>query len=264
MSCVAIFVDAGYLFAQGATALSGSNKPRAQLKLNETAALAELVTVATAKSGSSRLLRVYWYDGSFNSSKLTLEHATLAHTDYIKLRLGQMNSQGQQKGVDSLIITDLIELGRNRAITDALLLSGDEDVRVGVQIAQTLGVRVHLLGIAPSRGSQSVLLLQEADTTTEWDKATVAKFLSVQPTLVAAIPATLPPKTAMPATPSTSAQPHLGTGESERLELVATKLFATLDSKDVADLRAYFSKERTLPSEIDGNWLRGDQKLAAT
>lgn len=120
MSCVAIFVDAGYLFAQGAVALTGSNKPRAQLKLDETAAVAELVAIATVKSGSSRLLRVYWYDGSPGTGKLSLEHATLAHTDYIKLRLGQMDSQGQQKGVDSLIITDLIELGRNRAITACL------------------------------------------------------------------------------------------------------------------------------------------------
>jgi hypothetical protein len=101
--------------------------------------------------------------------------------DYIKLRLGFVTGGGQQKGVDSLIVTDLIDLARNRAITDAVMLSGDEDVRIGVQIAQSFGVRVHLVGIAPSRGSQSMQLLREADTTTEWDATTVAKFLSVKP-----------------------------------------------------------------------------------
>jgi len=106
----------------------------------------------------------------------------LAHTDHIKLRLGMLNSQGEQKGVDSLIVTDLIELARNRAITDAVLLSGDEDVRIGVQIAQCFGVRVHLLGIVPSRGSQSQQLLREADTTAEWDAGTVATFLALRPT----------------------------------------------------------------------------------
>ena len=81
--------------------------------------------------------------------------------------------------MDSLIVTDLVELARNSAITDAVLLSGDEDVRVGVQIAQNFGVRVHLLGIEPSRQSQSRSLLQESDTTTEWSKSDVAEFLSL-------------------------------------------------------------------------------------
>jgi hypothetical protein len=42
MACVAVFVDAGYLFAQDSTALSGSKKPRTDVKLNETAVMAEL------------------------------------------------------------------------------------------------------------------------------------------------------------------------------------------------------------------------------
>lgn len=88
--------------------------------------------------------------------------------------------QGQQKGVDSLIATDPIELARQRAISEAVLLSGDEDVRVGVQIAQNYGVLVHLLGIHPARGPQSPTFRQEADTRSEWDKLTVEKFLSLR------------------------------------------------------------------------------------
>ncbi len=49
-----------------------------------------------------------------------------------KLRLGLVNTRGEQKGVESLIVTDLIELARNCAITDALILSGDEDIKIGV------------------------------------------------------------------------------------------------------------------------------------
>jgi NYN domain len=113
--------------------------------------------------------------------------------DYVKLRLGFVTGRGQQKGVDSLIVTDLIDLARNRAITDAVMLSGDEDIRIGVQIAQSFGVRVHLVGIAPSRGSQSVQLLRESDTTTEWDAATVSKFLSIKAPAAAALAvATIP------------------------------------------------------------------------
>ena len=61
---------------------------------------------------------------------------------------------------------------------DAILLSGDEDLRVGVQQAQEFGVRVHLLGITPCRGSQSQFLMQEADTTHEWSKDNLSKFLT--------------------------------------------------------------------------------------
>ena len=79
--------------------------------------------------------------------------------------------------MDSLIVTDLIELARNRAITDALILSGDEDIKIGVQVAQTFGVRVHLLGIKPAKGSQSDNLMMEADTCHEWNETIVGEWM---------------------------------------------------------------------------------------
>ena len=91
-----------------------------------------------------------------------------------------MNSVGEQKGVDWLIVTDMIALARNGAVSDAVLISGDEDLRVGVQQAQEFGVRVHLIGIKPSRGSQSLFLLQESDTTHEWSEDEIAGFLSLR------------------------------------------------------------------------------------
>ena len=98
----------------------------------------------------------------------------------MKLRLGMIAFTGRQKGVDSLIVTDLIELARNHAISDAILLYGDEDVRIGVQIAQSFGMRVHLLGIEPGANNQSRLPRQESDTTTEWQQPEVELFLAVQ------------------------------------------------------------------------------------
>lgn len=95
------------------------------------------------------------------------EQELLANSDNVKLRLGVVNDMGRQKGVDSLIVTDLIALARNQAVTDAVLLSGDKDVRIGVEIAQGYGVRVHLVGTEPSRASQSNALHQESDTKTE-------------------------------------------------------------------------------------------------
>jgi len=121
-------------------------------------------------------LRVYWYDGVSNKGP-TEEHSRIAHCPNVKLRLGFINSVGQQKGVDSLIVTDLVELARNKAISSAVLVSGNEDTRIGVQIAQSFGVRIHLLGIEPARASQSMQLMQEADTRSELSKNEVATFI---------------------------------------------------------------------------------------
>ena len=109
MSRIAVFVDAGYLFAQGSTALTGSTRKRTALSLDEGAALDALLAVAHEKSNGASLLRVYWYDGALGYGGPTLEQEALANCDNVKLRLGFINKQGQQKGVDSLIVTDLID-----------------------------------------------------------------------------------------------------------------------------------------------------------
>jgi uncharacterized LabA/DUF88 family protein len=162
----------------------------------------ELKVLAAAKASTCSLLRIYWYDGAVAGMRLTADQALLASLDDVKVRLGFINSAGQQKGVDSLIVTDLIELARQKAVCDAILLSGDEDVRVGVQIAQNYGVRIHLLGIAPTRGSQSLPLMHEADTTHEWNADTIRKFLSVREQITSLdltlLPFDLPPKILLP------------------------------------------------------------------
>lgn len=256
MSRVAIFVDAGYLFAQGSVALTGEKKRRTELRLNETAALAELVSLAREKTENGRLLRTYWYDAP-PATGMSGQHAALAATDYVKLRLGVLNGQGQQKGVDSLIVTDLIELARNKSICDAVLLSGDEDVRIGVQIAQNFGVGVHLIGIKPARGSQSRLLRYEADTTVEWDASVISKFLTVAAP-VHAVPVTVaPPRAAAaPAAAPAVAQSALSGTDEEKFRQIADAEIAGFDSSDVATLSAYWdSGQRGLPSEVDRPYL---------
>ena len=175
MSRIAVFVDAGYLYGAGVTALVGEGKNRGSVRLILDKTLEKLKTTARAKAPEALLLRIYWYDGVV-SGRRTTEHANLAIAEDVKLRLGTVTG-GRQKGVDSLIVTDLIELARNHSIDDAVLLSGDEDLRIGVQIAQSFGVRVHLIGIEPSRGNQSNALQEEADTLTEWSKQDLQEII---------------------------------------------------------------------------------------
>jgi hypothetical protein len=117
MDRVAVFVDAGYLFAQGSTAISGQKAVRETIAIDAPAAINSLRELALSKAAPCRLLRIYWYDGTRSGSGQTTDQATLAHLDDVKLRLGFVNSHGQQKGVDSLIVTDLIELARLKSIT---------------------------------------------------------------------------------------------------------------------------------------------------
>lgn len=249
MSRVAIFVDAGYLFAQGSTALVGEKQGRSDVKINITAALAELVAVAQAKCPDVRLLRTYWYDAPPRTG-MSAEHTALAFTDYIKLRLGVLNGRGQQKGVDSLIVTDLIELARNKSICDAILLSGDEDVRIGVQIAQNFGVGVHLVGIHPARGSQSMLLRQESDTATEWDKDVISKFMTISGAAKRAEPAKVAP--VVKAAPEQATDDKASRADRAKVHQVVEEVIASLDTDDLAGLNTYWTNGANgIPSDID-------------
>lgn len=274
MDRVAVFVDAGYLFAQGSVALAGQKLPRGRLVLDHEKAIDALADFATRVSGVD-LLRVYWYDGT--STGPSSQHITLAHLARVKVRLGFVNSFGEQKGVDSLIVTDMITLARNHAMSEAVLLSGDEDLRVGVQQAQEFGVRVHLLGIRPSRGSQSLFLLQEADSTHEWSPGDLAPFLSCKSELAivpAMAPAAAVPTPAEPAVVAAPApaQPPVTSAAAplepllvpDPLVDVAFALAREIPAAELEALAASIRQSGQIPREFDGRLLaEGGRALRA-
>lgn len=247
MERVAVFVDAGYLFAQGSVAISGSKRARIDMSLDAPAALQELKILAESRAPDAKLLRVYWYDGT-TGNRPSADQVKIAFLDDAKLRLGSINSAGQQKGVDSLIVTDLIELARLHAICDAVLVAGDEDVRPGVVIAQNYGVRIHLLGIAPTRGNQSPQLMQEADTTIEWGPEIVRRFLSLRAAPVIVDPTPAPVAAAPVAVAAATTET---TGFDPRLELAVKDMVDALKPSDIEALAAYWKTSRGVPSEFD-------------
>jgi uncharacterized LabA/DUF88 family protein len=243
MDRVAVFVDAGYLFAQGSALLAGRKLPRSAVTLDHEAARQALASFAERVSGRP-LLRIYWYDGT--STGPTSQHLALAHLSDLKVRLGFVNSVGEQKGVDSLIVTDMIALARNRAISDAVLVSGDEDLRVGVQQAQEFGVRVHLVGIKPSRGSQSLFLLQESDTTCEWAEPDISTFFSLKPE------PQLPLASAVPGPRRAAGVPApVQLSDAERLLAVVEEISAAIDVAEVGALIEAFDVTRQVPMTVD-------------
>jgi len=229
---VAVFVDAGYLFAAGGRLLVGRRVPRGELSLDVGAVEQFLREFAEAETGLP-LLRIYWYDGT--DSGPTADHTRLMWTQNVKVRLGIVNNYGEQKGVDSLVVSDMINLARSGNVASCVLLTGDEDLRVGVQQAQEAGLRVHLVGIEPRQQNQSNMLQQEADIRHELGQAQIGRFLSIR-TRVGGL------------------EVHVPDGAS-RDQTIAAVVRAVVDSLDAATrtaLRLSFDTgERRVPREHD-------------
>lgn len=186
MSRIAIFVDAGYFFAQVLKLLGDERSSRDQLEVEYRKMREAFLREAAEQFPRSELLRVYWYDGPGANGK-THAHKMIDELDDFKLRLGSRNAMGQQKEVDGLIIADMITLVNNKAISDAILVSGDADIIPGVTVVQALGARVHVLSVGAaslvSSGaghSMSPHLASEADRKTDWPKELIASFASVR------------------------------------------------------------------------------------
>ena len=162
MDRYALFVDAGYLYAEGGKLCCGTPS-RLGFTLDVANFNLMLRTLASKHCGLNPL-RTYWYDGARDGIR-TAVHQEIAALPNVKLRLGGINHQGQQKGVDALVYRDLMTLAHAHAISDAFILAGDEDVREGVRTAQDQGVRVVVIGIdSPfESANQSRELVFEAD-----------------------------------------------------------------------------------------------------
>ena len=178
MDRYAIFLDAGYVYAEGGKLCCGTGQ-RKGIQLDVAGLHGYLTKLAEAWTGLTAL-RMYWYDAA-RDGVANPSQRRVARLPNIKLRLGRLVS-GRQKGVDALIYHDLMTLARTRAISDAILVSGDEDLREGVRTVQQMGVRVLLIGIAPSdqQSNQSRELLQEVDETQILTKDELDRFMDLR------------------------------------------------------------------------------------
>ena len=182
------FVDAGYLKAGGARTLGVGST-------DVTVDAAGVVSWLKAITGS--FLRAYWYEGAFDerdprySSQRTFLDA-VAMTPGIQLRLGHVQERPtpwhhavkqaakaagadlakferqfrfrpelEQKGVDTLIVLDLVRLAQRRVSAVAVVIAGDRDLAEAVRVAQDEGCRVMLAH--PIKAGVATELRQLAD-----------------------------------------------------------------------------------------------------
>src|SRR6202041_818325 len=158
----AVMVDVGYIYAAAGELLFGTSARRDYRV--DAVGLIQAVTKHADELFRGELLRVYWYDAARDRVP-TIDQRVVAQMAWVKLRLGNLNARGQQKGVDANIRSDIEALARHRAITDAVLIAGDEDMVPAVEAAQAYGARIHLWGIEPPYGTnQAERLVWESDT----------------------------------------------------------------------------------------------------
>ena len=177
----AVMVDVGYIYAAGGELLFGTSSRR-EFRV-DAVSLIQAVTKHADELFRGELLRVYWFDAARDRVP-TIDQRVVAQMPWVKLRLGNLNARGQQKGVDANIRADMEALARHRAITDVVLIAGDEDMVPAVEAAQAFGVRVHLWGIEPPYGTnQAERLVWESDTVDVLDGPFLRPYFTRNPTV---------------------------------------------------------------------------------
>jgi uncharacterized LabA/DUF88 family protein len=207
---VAAFIDVGFLTAEGARTL---RVPRMSVKPNAQGCV-DWIRGRFAEDGSSRLLRVYWYDGAFDPRDRRYESQrryfdAIASVPGIQLRLGHlqevqprwqhalrkaleacgvdeaefgkhfaMRPEVRQKGVDTRLTLDLVRLAQRRVYDTALLLAGDRDLAEPVRVAQDEGSLVSLA--APAQAGIANELRQLVDAHIPLDADDLRAMLTVR------------------------------------------------------------------------------------
>ncbi|WP_456094125.1 NYN domain-containing protein [Nonomuraea glycinis] len=172
----ALFVDAGYLLADGAMAVHGT-RHRESVSWDYPGLLQLLSGLSGERTGLP-LLRCYWYEATVEGRR-TPEHDVLADIPGLKLRLSRIRP-GRREGVDAQVHRDLMTLARNNAICDAVVVSGDEDLAQVVCDAQDLGIRVTVVHIAADASwAVSRTLRQESDDLIELGGANLRPYVTL-------------------------------------------------------------------------------------
>lgn len=242
----AILVDVGYLYAAaGEVLLSARERKEYRVAADE---LIQALKKHAMERIPGELLRIYWYDAARDRVP-TVDQRVIAQLPWVKVRLGNLNARGQQKGVDAQIRSDLEALARHHAVSDTVLIAGDEDMVPAVEAAQTFGVRIHLWGVEPPYGTnQAERLVWESDTVEELGADFLRPYFSRAAQVVPAVPAAPSPAQVFAGRTQVTAKPVMKqTGQVTKLgpsrprveevgEHVAQKWILTRGRDNIRDL----------------------------
>ena len=176
MDRCALFVDAGYALGDGALAVHGT-RHRDSVSWDYAGLLKLLGGLARDRTGLP-LLRCYWYDVATTGSRAA-EHDSLADLPGVKLRLSKARPS-RKEGVEAEMRRDLAALARNRAVTDVVIVSAEEDLAPAIAEVQEFGVRTVLLHIgAEQTWAGTRALRQECDDIIEVSAGHLRPFVDL-------------------------------------------------------------------------------------
>ena len=176
MDRCALFVDAGYVLADGAMAVHGTRR-RESVSWDH-AGLLQLFGSLAMERTRLPLLRCYWYEATVEGRR-TADHDTLADLPGVKLRVAKTRP-GRREGVESEIRRDLTTLARNKAVSDVVVVSAEEDLAQVIADVQDMGLRVTLLHIdLEGSWAASRSLRQECDDFVEISAAHLRPYVEL-------------------------------------------------------------------------------------
>ncbi|MFC0315948.1 NYN domain-containing protein [Gordonia phosphorivorans] len=143
-STCSLYIDTGYLLASAARRVTGTSL-RSGIHVEYRRLIDSLIALVQDQSGLP-LLRVHWYDSAHNGVP-DYQQQRIGELAKVKLRLGRVGYEGQQKGVDLRIGLDLVTHARNKTSDVFFLVTGDDDLTEAVEEAQVHGVQVVLLAV---------------------------------------------------------------------------------------------------------------------
>ena len=176
MDRCALFVDAGYVLTDGAMAVHGTRR-RESVSWDYPGLLQLFGNMAMERTRLP-LLRCYWYEATVEGRR-SADHDILADLPGVKLRVAKMRP-GRREGVEGEIHRDLTTLARNKAVSDVMVVSAEEDLAQVIADVQDMGLRVTLLHIgADGNPTISRALRQECDDIVEISAAQLRPYVEL-------------------------------------------------------------------------------------
>src|SRR5260221_517811 len=171
-----LFVDAGYVLADGAMAVHGTRQ-RGSVSWDY-AGLVKLLTGLSRDRTGLPVLRCYWYEAT-GGGRGSGGADTLADLPGLKLRLGRIRS-GRRAGLETEMHRDLATLARTQAVSDAVIVSAEDDLAEIIAEVQDLGMRVLIVHITvDGNWTISGPLREECDDIVEVSGAHLRPFVDL-------------------------------------------------------------------------------------
>lgn len=161
-----VFVDTSYLLATFYNSWQVSAREQLEIELHS---VVQTLHYFAKLQVNQPVQRQNWYDG-VPERGLHRYQEELRKLSGVQFRAGKLVKVGNrraQKGVDTLLVADMIVSAYNGGCSDMVLVCGDADMVPGVEEAVKRGVRVHLIGFGWESVSRS--LSQVCDTVTILD-----------------------------------------------------------------------------------------------